>query len=413
LFIGFIEEEKRSDLVIRESLKMSFDSFRHRKINSALTILGIIIGIASIISLVSIGEGLKVSVSKQLESFGSDKIIVSPSSSGSFSPIGFFGEGLKEEDVKRIENINGVKTAAGVLFKSLPIKYGKEAKTTYVIGVNSKEADKVFIEIQTFELSEGRYFKGGENGLIDIGSAVAKTMFKKEVKIGDYISIKDSKFKVIGIMKSSGSSQDDSQIYMSLTDLRDLVGEKDSISMVFAKVSDVSRIDDISKSIEKKLDKEYGEKSYSATSSQQIADRVGSIFSILSFVLGGIASISLVVAGVGISNTMFTSVLERTKEIGIMKAVGATNYNVMEIFLVESALLGFFGGIVGCIVGFALSQIISIFAAGMLPIEFKTVVTLDMILIGLSFAVIVGIVSGLVPARKAARLQPVEALRYE
>jgi putative ABC transport system permease protein len=321
LLIGFTEEERKSDLVIRESLKISFDSFKHRKISSALTILGIIIGIASIISLVSIGEGLNASVSKQLESFGSDKIIVSPSSSGGFSPVGFFGEGLKEEDVKRIESINGVKTAAGVLFKSLPVTFGKETKTTYVIGVNSKEAEKVFIEIQTFELREGRYFKEGESGLIDIGSAVAKTMFKKEVKIGDYISIKDSKFKVIGIMKSSGSSQDDSQIYMSLTDLRDLVGEKDSISMVFAKVSDVSRIDDISENIEKKLDKEYGENSYSATSSQQIADRVGSIFSILSFVLGGIASISLVVAGVGISNTMFTSVLERTKEIGIIKAV--------------------------------------------------------------------------------------------
>jgi len=375
--------------------------------------LGIIIGIASIISLVSIGEGLRMSVSKQLESFGSDKIIVSPASSGGFSPMGLFGEGLKEEDVKRIENINGVKSAAGVLFKSLPIKYGKETKTTYVIGINAKEAEKIFTEIQAYELSEGRYFKEGENNVIDIGSSVVKDMFEKEVKTGDYITIKDKKFKVLGVMKSSGSTQDDSQIYMSLSDLRDLVGGEDSLSMVFVKVSDASRVDDISKNIEEKLDDKYGEKSYSATSSQQIADRVGSIFSILSFVLGGIASISLVVAGVGISNTMFTSVLERTKEIGIMKAVGATNYNIMEIFLVESALLGFFGGAIGCIIGTIFSQLISIFAGGMLPVEFNTVVTTDMILIGLSFSTLVGIVSGLVPARKAAKLQPVEALRYE
>lgn len=413
MLIGFTEEERRSDLVIRESLKISFDSFKHRKISSALTILGIIIGIASIISLVSIGEGLRVSVSKQLESFGSDKIIVSPSSTGGFSPTGFFGEGLKESDIEKIENINGVKIAAGVLFKTLTVKYGKEVKTTYVIGVNAKEAEKIFLDIQAFELSEGRYFKEGESGVVDIGSAIAKDMFEKEVKMGDYIFIKDRKFKVIGIMKSSGSGQDDSQVYIPLTDLTDLVGGKDSISMIFVKVSDASKINDVSKNIEKKLDKEYGEKTYSATSSQQIADRVGSIFSILSFVLGGIASISLVVAGVGISNTMFTSVLERTREIGIMKAVGATNNNVMEIFLVESALLGFFGGVVGCIVGVILSQIISIFAVGMLPVEFKTVVTLQMILIGLSFSVIVGIISGLVPARKASKLQPVEALRYE
>lgn len=399
--------------MIRESLKISFDSFKHRKISSALTMLGIIIGIAAIISLVSIGEGLRLSVSKQLESFGSDKIIVSPSSGGGFSPVGFFGEGLKEEDVKRIENINGVKTAAGVLFKSLPIKYGKETRTTYVIGINAKEAEKIFTEIQAYELSEGRYFKEGENNVIDIGSAVVKDMFEKEVKMGDYITIKDKKFKVLGVMKSSGSGQDDSQIYMPLADLRDLTGGEDSLSMVFVKVSDASRVNDISKTIEEKLDDKYGEKSYSATSSQQMADRVGSIFSILSFVLGGIASISLVVAGVGISNTMFTSVLERTKEIGIMKAVGATNYNIMEIFLVESALLGFFGGAIGCIIGTIFSQLISIFAGGMLPVEFNTVVTTDMILIGLSFSTLVGIISGLVPARKAAKLQPVEALRYE
>ncbi len=375
--------------------------------------LGIIIGIASIISLVSIGEGLKVSVSKQLESFGSDKIIVSPASVSGLSPTGFFGEDLKESDVKNIENINGVKIAAGVLFKTLPVNYEKQAKTAYIIGMDAKDAQKLFIDIQAFEISEGRYFKEGESDSAVIGSLVAEKMFKKEVKIGDFISIKDKKFKVIGIMKSIGNSQDDSQIYVPLETLRDIVGGKDSLSMVFAKVSDVSRVDEISKNIEKKLDREHGENTYSAISSQQIADRVGSIFSILSFVLGGIASISLIVAGVGISNTMFTSVLERTKEIGIMKAVGATNYNIMEIFLVESALLGLVGGAVGCLIGVVLSQIISIVAAGVLPIEFNTVVTMDMILVGLSFSVTVGVLSGLVPARKAARLQPVEALRYE
>jgi putative ABC transport system permease protein len=399
--------------LIRESLRISFDSFRHRKINSALTILGIIIGIAAIIGLVSVGEGLKAAVSDQLESFGSDKIIVSPASSGSFGFGGAFGEGLKESDVKKIENINGVKSAAGVLFKSLPVKYGKEAATTYVIGIDAKDSKKIFLEMQVYEIEDGRYFKEGESGVMDIGSAVAKDMFKKEVNVGDSIYVKEKKFKVVGIFKSMGSSQDDSQIYMSLNDIRELTGGTDSISMVFAKVTDVSKVESISEDIEKKLNDMYGEKSYSAISSQQMADRVGSIFSLLSFVLGGIASISLVVAGVGISNTMFTSVLERTKEIGIMKAVGATNNNIMEIFLVESALLGLFGGVIGCIVGVAFSQIISIFATNMLPIQFKTLVSPELVALSLLFSVSVGIASGLVPARKASRLQPVTALRYE
>ncbi|MEM5872386.1 MAG: ABC transporter permease [Candidatus Aenigmatarchaeota archaeon] len=398
--------------MILESLKISFDSFKHRKVSSILTVIGIVIGIAAIISLVSIGEGLRQAVSKQLEAFGSDKIIVSPSSAGGLG-FGFLGEGLKEEDVKKIERIDGVKTAAGVLFKTLPLTFKKETQTTYVVGVNAKDAEKVFLDIQSFELREGRYFKEGESGLIVIGSLVSEKMFSKEVKIGDIVYIKNKKFKVVGIMKSMGSRQDDSQVYVSLDDLREIVGNENTLNFVFAKVSDVSRVNEIAEEIEKKLEKDYGKNTYNAMTSQQIAERVGSIISILSFVLGGIASISLLVAGVGIANTMFTSVLERTREIGIMKAIGATNYNVMEIFLVESALLGFFGGVGGCIVGFVLSKLISIFAINILPVEFSTVVTSEMILLSLAFAVVVGIVSGLVPARKAAKLQPVDALRYE
>ncbi len=144
-----------------------------------------------------------------------------------------------------------------------------------------------------------------------------------------------------------------------------------------------------------------------------MAESVGSIFSILTFVIGGIASIALIVAGVGISNTMFASIMERTKEIGVMKAIGATNYNVMEIFLVESSLLGLIGGVIGCTIGFILSQIITALAENFLPVPFETVVTIEMIAMSLLFSTIVGIISGLWPARKAAKMQPVDALRHD
>jgi putative ABC transport system permease protein len=343
-------------------------------------------------------------------------LIVSPGSAGA-TPVGAaagaFSGSLSEDDVKKIEKISGVKSAAGVLLRTLPVTYKKEVETTYVIGIKAKEASKIFLDINAFDLDSGRYLKEGESGVADIGSAIAKDTFEKEIGIGDTITIMDKKFKVIGIMKSIGNRQDDSQIYMPLADLKDLIGGDNSISIIFVKVSDTTRISQISDDIQKLLDKEYGKKSYSVTSSEQIAESVNSIFSLLSFVLGGIASISLVVAGVGISNTMFTSVIERTKEIGVMKAIGATNYNVMEIFLVESALLGMIGGAVGVVVGFLLSQVITIFAGQILPVTFEAVVTPEMVVLSLSFSIAVGVVSGLWPARRAARLQPVEALRYE
>jgi putative ABC transport system permease protein len=398
------------NLLIRESLRISLDSLRHKKISSALTVLGIVIGIASIIALVSIGEGLRNSISQQLESFGSDKIIVMQGSGGNIAGA-FLGESLKETDVKKIENMNGVRSATGVLFKSLPIKYRKEIKTTFVIGVDESKTEEFFS--QTYEINEGRYPNKGEKGVIVLGALASTKLFEKEVKIGDSVYINDEKFKVIGILKSVGNSQDDKQVYISLESLREISGGKDSLSAIFVKVSDVSRVDDIATSIEKKFDREYGKGSFSAMTSEQITESVGSILSVLTFVLAGIASISLVVAGVGIANTMFTSVLERTREIGIMKAIGATNNNILEIFLIESVLIGFIGGCIGCIVGFALSQIINIIATASLPIKFATVVTTDMILLGIGFSIAVGIVSGLYPARKAAKLQPVEALRYE
>lgn len=402
--------------LIKESLELSLFSIRHRKISSALTILGIVIGIAAIIGLVSIGQGLQQSITKQLESFGPDKLIITPGSVGA-TPIGgaagAFSGSLSEDDVKKIERISGVKSAAGVLLKTLPITYRKEVETTYVIGIKAKEASKIFLDINAFELDTGRYLKEGESGVVDIGSAVANDLFEREIGIGDTITIMDKKFKIIGVMKSIGNSQDDSQVYMSLADLKELIGGDNTISLIFVKVSDTSRIDQVSKDIQKLLDKEYGEKTYTVTSSEQIAESVNSIFSLLSFVLGGIASISLVVAGVGISNTMFTSVMERTKEIGVMKAIGATNYNVMEIFIVESALLGLIGGTVGVAVGFILSQIITIFGGQILPVTFAAVVTPEMVALSLFFSIAVGVISGIWPARRAAKLQPVDALRYE
>ncbi len=394
--------------LIRESLELSIDSLKHRKISSALTMLGIIIGITSIISLLSIGEGLQYSVTQQLEAIGSDKIIVS--SAGNFF-ASFVGEGLQEKDIDMVEDVNGVDTAFGVLFKTVPIRYRKENMIGQVIGVRSRDTEKIFMEMNVWEIDSGKYFKPGEKGVAVAGKLAAEDVFEREISIGDSVYVKGEKFKVIGILKSTANNQRDKSIFIPMEQLRELTDTKDSITMIFAKVSDLSRAESIAEKIEEELDDEYGEGYYQASTSDQIAESVGSIIAVLSFVLGGIASIALVVAGFGIANTMFTSVMERTKEIGVMKAIGATNYNVMEIFLIESGMLGFFGGLIGTILGFIISQVITLFAGSVLPVPFRAVVSPEMMIFSLLFSFFVGIISGIWPARRAAKLQPVDALR--
>lgn len=376
-----------------------------------LNVLGIIIGIAAIVALISIGNGLELYVTESLEDFGADKIMVIP---GSFRgpATGSGGVSLSQSDEDMINKIRGVDQAIGIAYSQYPIKYKKELVTVYIAGVDAKKATNFFDNVGSFEIDTGRYFRAGESRVGVIGSMIATKAFDKPVKLGDSLVIKDYNIEAIGIMKSMGNSQDDSMVLLPLETYRTLFGASDEFSMIFVKATDEDKVKSVADDITKELDDEYGEDVFSAMTSEQIVEQVSGILGMITLVLGGIASIALVVAGVGIANTMLMSVMERTREIGIMKAIGATDYQVMEIFITESAMLGLIGGIIGVMLGSMMSAAIGLYGQT-LSFALKPAVTPQLVVLALSFSVIVGIVSGLWPARKAAKLQPVEALRYE
>ena len=396
--------------MIIESIRISWSSLVNRKLRLGLTVLGIAIGVAAIIGLLSVGFGLQNAITNAMEQFGSDKIMVM-AGGGGMSGLG--GASLESDDLSEIKKIKGVDEAGGMILKIMPVKFKNEIKTSYVIGIDSADAEKFFSEMQSFKIEDGRFFKQGDKDVATIGKNIGSGFFEKDVKVGNDLYISNTKVGVVGIMGEIGNPQDDSQIYVPLETMNKIVGQTNELSYIVIKASEPSKVDSVAKDVQKYLDDKYGEKNFKASTSEQVAQSVSQIFSIISIVLGGIASIALVVAGIGIANTMYMSVMEKTREVGVMKAIGATNTQIMEIFLVESAIIGILGGLIGIIIGVGVAAGVTYYAKASGISMLQATVTPELALGGLLFAVILSMIFGLLPARKASKMNPVDALRYE
>ncbi|PIN70198.1 ABC transporter permease [Candidatus Woesearchaeota archaeon CG11_big_fil_rev_8_21_14_0_20_43_8] len=396
--------------MLADYFKIGWKNIKNRKLRSYLTILGIVIGVAAIISLISVGQGLQSSITGQLDKIGGNRIYVMPKTVGFSDPTSVVG--LTTDDLEIVESMSEFDLVNSLLSKSAPITYGKETEfASYLYGFPSDRSEERF-ESYDYELAKGRYFSPQDNYALILGSRAASDMFDKELRINSNVEIKGKKFKVIGILKSIGSAEDDNVIYMPLDTIRDIFDDKKGISFIDATIKKGLDIPTVVGKLEKKLERSRGEEDFTVSTPEQMLEQFGSILTIVNVVLIGIAAISLIVGGLGIMNSMYTSVLERTREIGIMKAIGARRKDILLIFLLESGLIATAGGVLGSIIGTGIGKIVESLAASAGYSMLKVDVSIWLILFGIVFAFTAGVLSGFLPARTAMKMKPVNALRY-
>lgn len=399
-----------------EYFRLALRNLKTRPLRSWLTILGIVIGVFLIMSLLSLSEGLKDTVLQQLRAIGKDIVLIMP---GDFSDILTTLIGsveLTEEDLKAIEKTRGVEAVVPWAYKGEVVKYQGESKTVILLGMPLEHTNIIRKDLG-MDAAEGRWPQAGKRELL-VGSVVPKNIFPG-LEINTQATIKGQRFEVVGVLKSLGNAQDDSMISMDLNIFRQITGKKEGAPQAMAKVapgfSPEEVADDIKENLKKTRKRQRGEEeaSFSVLTNEAMSEMVSNIMGIIQIAVFAFASIAIIVGGIGIMNTMYTSVRERTKEIGIMKAVGAKRSTITTIFLVESGVIGMVGGVGGMVLGLGLAKLVEIVGQFSATSYISASISPGIIIFGLTFSFLVGSLSGFFPARSAASLKPVEALRYE
>ena len=402
---------------LKEYFKIAARNLTTRKIRSWLTITGVIIGIFLIVSLLSLSQGLKGAVLQQLNMMGKDLIIIMPGGDMITSLMG--GNKLSEEDLKIIKRTEGVAKLVSIDYTSTTIRYGKEKKSVLLYGVDWREGLDILKNNVGWSIADGRWPNPGKNEIV-AGSIVADEIFPS-LKVGTEAAINGRKFLIVGILNSVGSKQDDSMIGIDINIFRSVTGERNGAKQAMAKVEPAYSADFVADKLKSNLNenrkRQIGQKesdsSYTVLTSEKVASIAGNVLGIIQAVIIGFASIAIVVGGIGIMNTMYTSVNERIKEIGIMKAIGAKNSTIVSIFLIESGIFGMLGGIGGTLLGTLFAKTIEIYFQIHPLFYLRADVSPGLIIFSLTFSFMVGCISGFLPARTAAKLKPVDALRYE
>ncbi len=388
--------------------------FRYRTVRSWLTIIGIVIGIMVVVIILALSSGIKGAITGALQTFGSDLIVIFPGKET--NPIvGILGgQKFKEKDLLDLEKINGVKFVVPMGISTLNVEHKGETKSVMVHAANWRKYVEVLESSQGIELEKGRWPENDEVSEAVFGHLAAKTLFKGEVVAGDEVVIKSKRFRVVGNLSEIGEQMLDNVIFVSLDMLHSLTDSRGATSVI-VKITPGADINLIAQQVKFQLSKQEVIRDFSVLTPDKADRLVGNVLSIVEFVLMIIALVSLVVGAVGIMNTMYTSVLERTRQIGVMKAIGASSDAILSFFLLESGLIGSIGGLLGIILGIFSAYMLGAVAGGFGVRGLFSFASLDFFgfFVILIITFVIGVISGLLPALQASRLEPAEALRYE
>lgn len=384
-----------------QTIKLAIKNIRSNKLRSALTMIGIIIGISSVIVLVGMGSGSTKQITSQVQSLGTNLIAANTSSNGN--------KQFTLDNVKDIEQIQGIDKVAPIISTNTTVKVDKNSQNTSVTGTTSN-----FLDIRNMTISKGRFIADLDvdyRGKVAVlGSGIAQQLYGFTDPVGKDINIKGNTYQVVGVLKSQGSSMGnntDDMISIPSTTAIGLAGTR-NVQNLYIKSSSDSNVDFVTNEVNQYLNSFFksNDNSNRVMSQKQLLDTMNSITSTMTYLLGGIATISLIVGGIGVMNVMLVSVSERTKEIGIRKALGGSRKDILIQFLIEALVLSSLGGVVGILFGLGLGWVVT--ALGM-----SMTFSIPVVVVAFSFSLVVGVVFGIFPAYKASNLKPIDALRFE
>ena len=396
---------------IKDLLKSAFADFKRNKIRTFLTSLGILIGVFSVVMLIALGLGLKNYIYQQFESMGANLLAVMPGGgfgeggTGNFGASFIGGVEFDDKDVSSLKRISELEYVAPVFLQGTQVEALGQKEIGYIMGSNEE-----LFELLSLDPLAGNLFTKGDvsskNKVAVLGYTIAEKLFgDPKDSIGKTVRTNNQRFKVIGVLEKKGDNQQDSGVFIPYKTIAGNINKNKTFYTIYLGVESKDLVSDAKQKAIDTLSKRYDEDKFSVIEQAKILSTINQIFSIINAVLVSIGSISLLVGGIGIMNIMYASVTERTKEVGIRRAVGATRNDILIQFLTESVILSLIGGLMGLLISIILVLIIRTF--------FPASINLLSVFVALAVSTTIGIFFGVLPAKRAANLAPIEAIRYE